>query len=122
MDCIHNIIFALNIFLSRVLCILFELFCKFCIALGFRCNCGNCSTELIVKPEECQCCHEIAQVRNKMMEEKMGDQCLTKHPGFEAGCLNQWALRLADLSYKTKNKGCKNDTTLYKKGKKTEAE
>ena len=66
-----------------------------------------------MKPEECQCCHEI---------EKMGDQCLTNHPGFEAGCLNQWALRLAGLSYKTKNKGCKNYTTLYKKGKKTEAE
>ena len=45
----------------------------------------------------------------------MGDQCLTKHPGFEAGCLNQWALRLAGLSYRTKNIGCK----LYtKKGKK----
>ena len=56
------------------------------------------------------------------MEEKMGDQYLTKHAGFEAGCLNQWALRLAGLSYKTKNKGCKNYTTLYKKGKKTEAE
>ena len=39
-----------------------------------------------MKPEECQCCHEIAQVCNKM-----GDQCLMKHPGFEAGCLNQWA-------------------------------
>ena len=76
-----------------------------------------------MKPEECQCCHEIAQVRNRMIEEKMGDQGLTKHPGFEACCLNQWALlRLAGLSYKTKNKRCKNYTTLYQKGKKTEAE
>jgi hypothetical protein len=75
-----------------------------------------------VKPEECRCCFEISQCRDKMSEQKMGDQCLTNHPGFEAGCLNPWALRLAGLSYKTKTKGCKNYTTLYRKGKRTEEE
>ena len=104
MDCIHDIIFTLNIFfnLEYYYACYLNCFASFTV-LCFRCNCGNCSTELIVKPEECQCCHEIAQVQNKIMEEKMGDQCLTKHPGFEAGCLNQCALRLAGLTYRMKN-------------------
>ena len=47
-----------------------------------RCECGNCSLDLLVKPEECRCCMEIQQCRNKMFEYEDGknEKCILEHP------------------------------------------
>ena len=34
--------------------------------LIIRCECGNCSLDLLVKHEECRCCMEIQACRDKM--------------------------------------------------------
>ena len=94
----------------------------FNILMVHRCKCGNCVLAFVVKPDECRCCLEIDPCKEKMLEEKMHDRCLTEHPAFDIGCLNHWVLKLAGLSYKTRIKGCQNYTTLYTKGKKSEPE
>ena len=66
-----------------------------CLVVCFyRCKCSNCSVTSVVKPDECQCCFEIEQCREKMQEEKH-NICITSHPAFDVGCLNQWVLKLA---------------------------
>ena len=87
-----------------------------------RCKCGNCDLALVVKPDECRCCFEIEQCKEKMQGEQLGNICLTSHPAFDVGCLNRWVLKLAGLSYKTKVKGSINYTTLFNKGKRSESE
>lgn len=87
-----------------------------------RCKCGTCSVEFVVKPDECRCCFDIEQCKMKMAEVNLNGRCLTEHPAFECGCLNPWVLRIAGVGFKTRIKGAKNYTALYKKGKKTENE
>ncbi|XP_028419305.1 uncharacterized protein LOC114545162 [Dendronephthya gigantea] len=86
------------------------------------CECGNCSLDMIVKPEECRCCMEISQCRDKMYEhEDEGHQkCIVDHPGFNDVCLNEWVLEIASLGLKTK--GHRNYNSVFREGQKTRAE
>jgi hypothetical protein len=57
--------------------------------------------DLLVNAKECKCCHEIADCIIEMQDEEvvneLGKQpkCIIDHPGFNASCLNRWALRLS---------------------------
>jgi hypothetical protein len=72
-----------------------------------RCNCGNCSIELMQNAKECCCCREIEnclQFIQTFCEENQGPlKCIIDHPGFPAVCLNQWSLELAAGNYKTRD-------------------
>ena len=46
--------------------------------------------------EESICCHEIEQVSLR----KEDHTCIIGHPGFEAGCLNVYALQIAYFAYR----------------------
>ena len=55
---------------------------------------------------ECVCCSEIPEIAAKIkllledgyVEENL-PKCITKHPGFDAVCINRWALEAAYLQY-----------------------
>jgi hypothetical protein len=49
-----------------------------------------------------------------MSEQKMGDQCLTNHPGFEAGCLNPWVQKLYNFVQKREENRRRVSISLYK--------
>ena len=67
----------------------------FCAVCNYRCKCGNCDT--MVTETECICCTEY----EKILEKLEGRKCITQHPGFEAVCLNVWALETAWYGYNT---------------------
>jgi hypothetical protein len=48
---------------------------------------------------ESKCCQEYEVYRNKIIEET-AINCITLHPGFDAGCLNKWALQIAYYAYR----------------------
>ena len=58
------------------------------------------------REEECVCCQEIAQVRDKndevfeFVKPSQPYTCVTDNPGFHTGCLDRWALQIAWLQYK----------------------
>ena len=58
------------------------------------------------REEESIYCQEVDAVRNKILEDIMDERlqeeprCIVQHPGFEAVCLNVWALQTAWLQYK----------------------
>ena len=55
---------------------------------------------------ECVCCHEVQQVKSKLIEATEVDgldvdpSCITSHPGFLAVCTNRWVLQTAWYQYK----------------------
>lgn len=49
-----------------------------------RCDCENCV--IMEKEEECLCCHELAQVTEKIDSKNL--KCITQHEGFQGNCLN----------------------------------
>ena len=63
----------------------------------------------------CRCCHEIAdcliEMNDELVVNELGKQakCITDHPGFNAICLNIWALQLSAGLYQTR------DGTRYRK-------
>ena len=69
-----------------------------------RCVCGNC--RIMDNNEECKCCAEIPQIRDKNEEAIKRNvveevpSCIIQHPGFEAVCLNQWVLQTAWFQYR----------------------
>ena len=88
-----------------------------------RCECGNCGLDLLVKPEECHCCMEIQQCRNKMFEyeDEENEKCILEHPGFKDICLNEYVLEIAALGLKTK--GRRNyASTVFKEDEKMRSE
>ena len=87
---------------------------------GVRCSCGNCSIEVVCKPEECLCCKEIDRCGEVM--ENFGEEqgCITSHPGFQDVCLNRYVLEVASLSLKTRSG--KSYRTIFAQGEKNEAE
>ncbi|XP_046862728.1 uncharacterized protein LOC124456292 [Xenia sp. Carnegie-2017] len=86
------------------------------VPLDSWCHCGNCRVPLLVNPKECRCCHEIAncmiEMQDHMVVSELGRQpkCITEHPGFDAICLNRWALNLAANLYQ------RQDGVRYHKG------
>jgi len=66
------------------------------------CFCCNCSTDLTIKAEECQCCQEIDRCGEVMEQFSDRQRCITLHPGFQDVCLNKHVLEIAALSLKTK--------------------
>ena len=48
--------------------------------------------------EECVCCAEIQQIKDKCQEEDVS--CITMHPGFDAVCLNIYVLQTAYHQYR----------------------
>ena len=73
-----------------------------------RCTCGNCDS----MPQEVEgvCCSEIPEIAAKIKllleggytEENLS-KCITKHPGFDAVCINRWALEGASWKLPTYN-------------------
>ena len=53
------------------------------------------------RSEECVCCFETPQVQSKITE-VFGEvrTCITRHPGFQAVCLNKWVLETARYQYR----------------------
>ena len=49
---------------------------------------------------ECVCCSEIDQMTDILQEFGSTVHCITEHDGFEAVCLNVWALQAAYFSYR----------------------
>lgn len=51
--------------------------------------------------EECKCCQEYPQIRNKL-DALPGTPlpCITKHPGFNTVCLDVWVLQTAYYEYR----------------------
>eukprot|EP00795_Rhopilema_esculentum_P015952 gene15952-7282_t len=72
------------------------------------CVCGNCHTEFLVNPKECQCCQEMDMCKLALNEfqvvEELGQapQCITVHPGFNPVCLTRWALYTLADQFKTR--------------------
>ena len=58
------------------------------------------------REEECVCCHEILQVRDKndevfeYMKPREPYTCVTDNSVFKTGCLDRWVLQIAWLQYK----------------------
>ena len=58
------------------------------------------------REEECVCCQEISQVRDKndevfeYIKPREPYSCVTDNPGFKTGCLDRWVLQIAWLQYK----------------------
>ena len=50
-------------------------------------------------PRECLCCCEVEQITTKMGEDRIDEQCITLHPGFDAVCLNIWVLQASYYNY-----------------------
>ena len=76
----------------------------------YRCNCGNCSLELLQNVSECSCCREVQSCVDAMeMEEVLRYfppgtklKCVTEHPGFAPVCLQKWSLKQGAWKYKTR--------------------
>ena len=76
----------------------------------YRCNCRNCSLELLQNVSECSCCREVQDcVDAKEMEEVLRFfppstklKCVTEHPGFAPVCLQKWSLKQGAWKYKTR--------------------
>lgn len=86
------------------------------ISLFHRCKCTHCSLEYITKREECFCCHDIDRCQEKIQKlVESGNEepldCITLHPGFVSGCLDEWVLEIAAIGLKTKKN--KRYTVLY---------
>jgi hypothetical protein len=58
----------------------------------------------MLTPENRFCCQERDKVRDKIEEgvEQMGEAntCITRHPGFQAVCLDPWVLETAFYSHR----------------------
>ena len=57
----------------------------------------------MAKAEECMCCMEMTAMTDLIegLNPLNPDiHCVTQHPGFEACCLNPWALQTAYYAYK----------------------
>ena len=69
-------------------------------SIHFRCTCGNCV--IMTSPQECRCCRERPQVVAQFADLPDGDtgKCITEHPGFQTGCLDPFALKIAYLTYR----------------------
>ena len=64
-----------------------------------RCECGCCS--LLPTYQECICCKEIDSIVSKIEEANDPSVvCITKHPGFESVCLNEWVLQAAYFQFR----------------------
>lgn len=71
------------------------------LILLYRCQCGKC--EVMPTNEECVCCTQIANTRQKMeceTSESSECSCIVQHPGFEPVCLNQYVLETAYYQYR----------------------
>lgn len=77
-----------------------------------RCQCGNCSQELLKNISECYCCQELdgcveAMASDLVLEalpEGQKISCITDHPGFKTVVLDKWGLRMAVSRFNTKEK------------------
>ena len=77
-----------------------------------RCKCGNCSVLLLQNISECYCCSELEgcleSTKTDLVLQDIGVdvtlECVTQHPGFNPGCLQNWSLRLAATKFKTNGK------------------
>ena len=77
-----------------------------------RCQCGNCSQELLKNISECYCCQELdgcveAMASDLVLEalpEGQKISCITDHPGFKTVVLDKWSLRMAVSRFNTKEK------------------
>ncbi|CAM4571551.1 unnamed protein product [Leuciscus chuanchicus] len=56
------------------------------------CSCGFCKN-MATGPERL-CCREVRQVMDKCSKAHPQPECMTRHPGFEAVCLNPWVLQI----------------------------
>jgi len=71
--------------------------------------------------EECRCCREIQEVlkvcEEAVDEREIGEvpECITRHPGFKAACLNKWVLKIAWYQYKQQYGGKGYDGPEHKK-------
>ncbi|XP_068677072.1 uncharacterized protein [Montipora foliosa] len=76
------------------------------------CKCSNCGITSLQNISECYCCSELEGCLESMKSDLVLQDlapdatltCITKHPGFQAVCLQKWSLRLAAGKYKTKGK------------------
>ena len=68
----------------------------------FRCRCGCCSNEFVIEAKECHCCTEVPKCIDALTLANSEQLCITNHPGFNAICLNRWALELASDNYRTR--------------------
>ncbi|XP_046852960.1 uncharacterized protein LOC124446177 [Xenia sp. Carnegie-2017] len=85
------------------------------------CECGHCSLDLVVNPQECRCCMELEQCRGKMNQFEVDERkCILDHPGFNEVCLNEFVLQAASLGLKTK--GHRSYATVFRDGQKTREE
>ena len=72
----------------------------------FRCTCGNCNVDLLVKGQEAQCCQEIEgyieALKADLVVKEVGfvPHCITLHPGFDSVCLAPWSLRQAGRKFR----------------------
>ncbi|XP_068677073.1 uncharacterized protein [Montipora foliosa] len=77
-----------------------------------KCKCSNCGITSLQNISECYCCSELEGCLESMKSDLVLQDlapdatltCITKHPGFQAVCLQKWSLRLAAGKYKTKGK------------------
>ncbi|KAK3745925.1 hypothetical protein QZH41_010221, partial [Actinostola sp. cb2023] len=69
------------------------------------CACSRCSLAMVSKQEECFCCQDIDRCCEKL--EELQDEnlnCITKHHGFRAVCLDKWVLEIAAIGLKTRKR------------------
>lgn len=77
-----------------------------------RCQCGNCSQELLKNISECYCCQEldgcVEAMASDLVLEALPDgqkiSCITDHPGFKTVVLDKWSLRMTVSRFNTKEK------------------
>ncbi len=62
-----------------------------------RCQCGQCID--MPTAEECVCCHDIKQV-TQIIDDGSDVKCIVHHEGFEAVCLNKYAVQVAVYQHK----------------------
>lgn len=73
------------------------------IIIVYRCLCKCC--KVMEKVDECTCCLEILKMADRVTTWNTDNvpkpiSCIPEHPGFIAGCLNIWALKIAYHQYK----------------------
>ena len=77
-----------------------------------RCECGNCSQELLRNISECYCCQEldgcVESLASDLVQEALPEgqnlSCITDHPGFKPVVLDIWSLTMAVSRFNTKEK------------------
>jgi len=82
------------------------------LKLSIRCECGNCSTNVLNNISECYCCQEldgcVEDLQSDIVLQDVDDgtvlKCITEHPGFTPVCLQKWSLRLSADKYKTRER------------------